>query len=122
MRPWEADLNTGIHSIHRGRRAVQSAVTLSSKLGNMQAPEQNGRGSGEAMPSIALSLPHTQQAQRELRVSKQQVRHNLQDGSSSYNAKYPCTVSRGRCLAGGACAGAKVPPISRQNSSIRRAM
>ena len=40
----------------------------------MQVPEQNGHGGGEDSHSIALSVPYTQRAQRELRVSKQQVR------------------------------------------------
>ena len=44
-----------------------------AKLSCMQVPEQNGHGGGEESHSIALSLPYTQRAQRELRVSKQQV-------------------------------------------------
>ena len=45
---------------------------------SMQVAEQNGHGGGEDSHSIALSLPYTQRAQRELRVSKQQVRPPFQ--------------------------------------------
>lgn len=54
----------------------------------IQEAHENGDGDAEASGgSIALSLPYTQRAQRELRVSKQQVRR-----TSHHEHACTCTI------------------------------
>lgn len=77
MRQWEGEVSKLTFTLSTGKHELGSRQSLNSKLCNMQVAEQNGHGGGEDNHSIALSLPYTQRAQRELRVSKQQVRPTI---------------------------------------------